>query len=62
MFAEKPFELLIIQEEKIININQEKLKNNELRLRDFLVGNNFDLELNIKLKEYPKLKDLIFIH
>lgn len=45
LFSEKPFELLIIQEDKIIEINQKELVENKVRLRDYLVGNQFDLEL-----------------
>ncbi|MFN8438235.1 MAG: N-6 DNA methylase [Cytophagales bacterium] len=45
LFSEKPFELLIIQEDKIIEINQSELVDNKVRLRDYLVGNRFDLEL-----------------
>ena len=45
LFSEKPFELLIIQEDKIIEINQTELVENKVRLRDYLVGNQFDLEL-----------------
>jgi hypothetical protein len=45
IFSEKPFELLIIQEDKIIHLDQKKLKENKIRLRDFLVGNEFDYQL-----------------
>lgn len=45
LFSEKPFELLIIQEDKIIEIDQKELVENKVRLRDYLVGNQFDLEL-----------------
>lgn len=44
LFSEKPFELLIIQEDKVIEIIQSELKNKQIRLRNFLVGNQFDLE------------------
>src|SRR5690606_12595819 len=44
LFSEKPFELLIIQEDKAIEIIQSELKNKQIRLRNFLVGNQFDLE------------------
>lgn len=43
LFSEKPFELLIIQDDKIIPLIQEKLIGNELRLRDYLIGNEYDL-------------------
>lgn len=45
LFSDKPFELLIIQEDKIIEINQKELVDHKVRLRDYLVGNQFDLEL-----------------
>ncbi len=45
LFSEKPFELLIIQEDKIIEINQTELVENKVRLRDYLVGNQIDLKL-----------------
>ena len=44
LFSEKPFELLIIQEDKAIEIVQSELKNKQIRLRNFLVGNQFDLD------------------
>lgn len=43
LFSEKPFELLIIQEDKAIQIPQRELRSKQIRLRDFLVGNEFDL-------------------
>jgi hypothetical protein len=49
LFSEKPFELLIIQEDKVIKIEQAKLFNRELKLRDFLVGNDFDRVLTGKM-------------
>lgn len=45
LFSEKPFELLIIQEDKVIPIIQKELRNKELQLRDFLVGNEYDRNL-----------------
>lgn len=50
LFSEKPFELLIIKEDKIIPIKQKKLIENQLKLRDFLVGNVFDLKFINKLR------------
>jgi hypothetical protein len=44
LFSDKPFELLIIQEDKAIEIAQSELRNKQIRLRNFLVGNQFDLE------------------
>lgn len=71
LFSEKPFELLIIQEDKIIEINQKELVENNVRLRDYLVGNQFDLELVNSVDEsstaivnYIKKRDnkTLFIH
>ncbi|WPR71832.1 DNA methyltransferase [Flavobacterium sp. NG2] len=42
LFSEKPFELLIIQEDKVVEIEQNKLISKIIRLRDFLIGNEFD--------------------
>jgi len=49
LFSEKPFELLIIQEDKAIEIAQSELRNKQIRLRNFLVGNQFDLEFINKI-------------
>ncbi len=57
LFSEKPFELLIIQEDKIIKIEQAKLISKEVKLRDFLVGNEFDISLTEKLGSNKKLVD-----
>ncbi|WP_343625636.1 Eco57I restriction-modification methylase domain-containing protein [Flavobacterium lindanitolerans] len=57
LFSEKPFELLIIQEDKVIEIAQSKLIEKELRLRDFLVGNEYDNVLISNLGNNSKLKD-----
>lgn len=61
LFSEKPFELLIIQEDKIIEIYQEKIIKDEIRLRDFLIGNEFDLKLIKKLEKNKKLEDYLII-
>lgn len=45
LFSDKPFELLIIQEDKVIEIVQKRLISNQIRLRDFLVGNEYDSQL-----------------
>ncbi len=50
LFSEKPFELLIIQEDKVIEIDQKKLADKQVRLRDFLVGNEFDNNFLDKIK------------
>lgn len=55
LFSEKPFELLIIQEDNIIPIEQSELIEGELGLRDFLIGNDFDLELIRKLNHSDQL-------
>ena len=49
LFSEKPFELLIIQEDKSVQISQKDLSNNKIRLRDYLVGNKFDRQLISKI-------------
>ena len=59
LFSEKPFELLIIQEDKVIEIEQEKLKGEQLRLRDFLIGNEFDRLFINKFNVYTKLENLL---
>jgi type I restriction-modification system DNA methylase subunit len=45
LFSEKPFELLIIQEDKTIDVQQTDLLNETVKLRDFLIGNEFDRQL-----------------
>jgi hypothetical protein len=59
LFSEKPFELLIIQEDKIIKIHQEELANRQARLRDFLVGNEYDNLLIKNLSNSNSLLDYI---
>jgi len=59
LFSEKPFELLIVQEDKVIEIEQKRFIIKQIRLRDFLVGNDFDLKLFIKLKKDKTLSDFI---
>ena len=44
------FNLLIIQDDKRFLVNQQDILNEELRLRDYLVGNEFDRKLINKLK------------
>lgn len=56
LFSEKPFELLIIQEDKVIQIEQEKLINKQTRLRDYLVGNELDIAVTRKLRKNLILK------
>jgi len=45
IFSEKPFELLIIQQDKIVSIDQNNLTNNKIKARDFLIGNKDDRKL-----------------
>ncbi|QMU64719.1 MAG: hypothetical protein GKR88_10755 [Flavobacteriaceae bacterium] len=61
LFSEKPFELLIIQEDKIIPIEQSKLIKKELRLRNFLVGNEYDFEIYNSFKYNPSLSNYILL-
>ena len=49
LFSEKPFNLLIIREDKIIPIEQSRLIEKELKLRDFLIGNEYDLQFITRL-------------
>jgi hypothetical protein len=49
LFSEKPFKLLVIQEDNVIPIEQSNLVEGNIRLRDFLVGNEFDRKLVIKI-------------
>ncbi|MDI6050451.1 N-6 DNA methylase [Flavobacterium sp. XS2P24] len=51
LFSEKPFELLIIQEDKSVQISQEDILKNKIRLRDYLVGNEFDRQLISKITD-----------
>lgn len=60
LFSEA-FKLLIIKEDNRIEIKQSELLNNNISLREFLVGNEFDLSIikkikneTIKLREYTK--------
>lgn len=56
IFSEKPFELLIIQMDKVIEIKQKELKDDSIRLRDFLVGNLFDSDLISKINDNNSLE------
>ena len=68
LFSEKPFELLIIQEDKAIAIEQYELIHKQIRLRDFLVGNEYDNLLVKKLynanflENYVLNEDDFFLH
>ncbi|MFP5079524.1 TaqI-like C-terminal specificity domain-containing protein [Pedobacter sp. JCM 36344] len=59
VFSEKPFELLIIQEDRVIKIKRVDLLNGDVRLRDFLVGNAYDSTLIKKLLKSSPLQDYI---
>lgn len=62
LFSEKPFELLIIQEDKLIEIDQESLLNRDLSLRDFLVGNIYDRDFIKKFNNNSKLENYLSIN
>lgn len=49
------FDLLIIQEDKKINISQKAILNEKIILRDYLIGNEYDLKLLDKLSKLNKL-------
>lgn len=57
LFSEKPFELLILQEDNMIEIEQEKLITQEVKLRDYLVGNEYDRILVSKIGANSKLEE-----
>ncbi|SOD17645.1 TaqI-like C-terminal specificity domain-containing protein [Pedobacter xixiisoli] len=68
VFSERPFELLVIQDDKVIEIDQNDLLNGQVRLRDFLVGNSYDSLLVKKLLDLDPLdnyilrEDNLFLH
>ncbi len=45
LFSEKPFELLVIQEDKVVLLSQKYIIDDKIRLRDYLIGNEFDIKL-----------------
>jgi len=55
----KKFDLLIIQEDKKIKLSQNKILNNKIVLRDYLIGNEYDLKLLDKLTNSNKLVDYL---
>jgi type I restriction-modification system DNA methylase subunit len=55
----KTFDLLIIQEDKKIKINQQDILDNKVVLREYLIGNEYDLRLLRKLSNYRKLEDFL---
>lgn len=59
LFSEKPFELLIINEDKVFEINQNDILNDKIRLRDYLIGNDFDFQLIKKMSSNSFLKNIL---
>ncbi|MDR0872886.1 MAG: N-6 DNA methylase [Prevotellaceae bacterium] len=60
LFSEKPFNLLIIQEDSVIEILQQTLTKDGLRLRDYYIGNEYDLEIiNTISKECIPLNEYV---
>lgn len=57
LFSEKPFGLLIIKDDKAIGLRQSDLRQRTIRLRDFLVGNEFDLNLIASI--YDRSREII---
>jgi len=53
------FDLLIIQEDKKINISQKDILNEKIILRDYLIGNEYDLKLLGKLSSNTKLEGFL---
>lgn len=62
LFSEKPFELLTIQEDLVINISQKGLIEKEIGLRDYLVGNEFDRIFINKFNSFSKLENYLSIN
>ena len=58
LFSET-FDLLIIQEDKKVEINQQNVLNTEIVLRDYLIGNEYDLQLLEKLSKQKSLQDFL---
>ncbi|MDR0828991.1 MAG: SAM-dependent methyltransferase [Prevotellaceae bacterium] len=60
LLSQKPFELLVIQEDSVIIFLQSKLANNKIRLRDYLVASEYDLDIiNSITKKYDKLENFL---
>lgn len=55
----KEFNLLIIQEDKRIDLMQQDIRDKKVVLRDYLVGNEYDLKLLEKLADNYKLDNLL---
>jgi len=56
----KEFNLLIIQEDKRIDLRQKLIQTNKIVLRDYLIGNEYDLELIRKISDKNKLDEYLF--
>lgn len=61
IFSEKPFELLIIQEDNIVQIKQSSLIDKDAKLRDYMVGNEYDWKLLNKLKTNVHLENYLLL-
>ncbi len=55
----KTFDLLIIQEDKKIEILQKDILSKSVILRDYLIGNEFDLNLIERLRKNDKLENYL---
>ena len=53
------FKILVIKEDNKIELPQKSLLNSELKLRELLIGNEFDLELINKLSNQQKLEKFL---
>jgi len=53
------FNLLIIQEDKSFEINQQDVLNEKIKLRDYLIANEFDRKLLSKISDNKKLEDYL---
>lgn len=49
LFSQKPFNLLVIDENKTFTISQNDIVNDKIRLRDYLLGNELDIKLVNKI-------------
>jgi len=55
----KLFNLLVIKEDQVIRILQSDILDGNVNLRDYLIGNEYDLKLLNKLSENDKLNDYL---
>lgn len=55
----KEFNLLIVQEDKRLDLKQEFIRDRKIVLRDYLVGNEYDLRLIEKLSDNNRLDDYL---